>query len=65
MSLGLTVRRQVHAGIDGEEVVALALAAVLGGELQGADLDLLPRCLADLLLLFSVHFSIAVYLIKI
>ena len=36
--MALTVRRQVHAALRGEEVVALALALELRGELLGRDL---------------------------
>ena len=48
----LTVSGQVHVAVDGQEVEALALGLVLGGELGRRDEDLLRVSLRDLLLTF-------------
>ena len=45
---GLTVRREVHVALDGQEGVALALLLVLGRELLGRHLNILH--LANLVL---------------
>ena len=51
----LVVRWQVDAGVDGQEVVALALALILGSELLGSDLLLLRLVQLDLLIWVVFH----------
>ena len=61
----LTIRRKVHVQLAGQEVVALALALVLGGELLRRDLRHLwlpglGLLLLELLLLVTVSFVLHV-----
>jgi hypothetical protein len=55
----VVVRGQIHAHVRGEEVVDLALAAVLGRELLGGDLPLRRWARIDWLhrLISAVHLS--------
>ena len=46
--MGLTVGGQVDAAVIREELVALPLALVLGGELLGRDSDVLLASVVDL-----------------
>ena len=55
MSKALTIGRQVDAGVHREEVVDLAFAAVLGGELGDRELYALRLCLVGRNLLLAFH----------
>ena len=55
MSKALTIGREVDAGVHREEVVDLALAAVLGRELSDRELYALRLCLVGRDLLLAFH----------
>ena len=58
----LTVCREVDATVDGEEVVALSLAAVACGHEAGRDLDGICRVFLHLVGVLSFHWCWACFL---